>query len=239
MAKSFSIPFVAFFGRNYQEYLAMFSLDESSLLGRSILDCPSGPDSFVAVGSKHGLDVIGCDPMYAMSLEQLLKSGKEHIDECFAQIEQTPGNFDIRDMEKFRRDKYDALESFSKDYLSGKGTRYIDASLPNLPFGDRQFDLVLSSHFLFCYSSVEDGGMMQGNMFDLDFHFTCITELARVTRSELRMTPTHSMQAPPRRHPYLDASARHLESLGFAVTLEPSEYDDGFAPFVEILVARK
>ena len=239
MSKSFSIPFVAFFGRNYQEYLAMFSLDESSLRGRSILDCPSGPDSFVADGTERGLNVIGCDPMYAMSIEQLLKSGKEHIDECFAQIEQTPGNFDIRDMEKFRKDKYDALESFSKDYLSGKGTRYIDASLPNLPLADRSFDLVLSSHFLFCYASVEDGGMMQGNMFELEFHFKCITELARVTRSELRMTPTHSMQAPPQRHPYLDASAKHLESLGFAVTIEPSEYEDGFAPFVEILVARK
>ncbi|NQW49490.1 MAG: hypothetical protein HQ464_17150 [Planctomycetes bacterium] len=239
MAKEFSIPFVAFFGRTYEEYLAMFSLDESSLRGRSILDCPSGPDSFVAEGSKHSLNVIGCDPMYAMPIEQTLKIGKDHIDECIAQIEQAPDNFDIRDMKKFRKDKYDALESFSNDYPSGKGTRYFGASLPNLPFGDRQFDLVLSSHFLFCYSSVEDGGMMQGNMFDLDFHLKCITELARVTRSELRMTPTHSMQAPPRRHPYLDASAKHLESLGFVVTLEPSEYDDGFAPFVEILVGRR
>ena len=239
MAKAFSIPFVAFFGRNYQEYLAMFSLDESSLRGRSILDCPSGPDSFVADGTECGLNVIGCDPMYSMSIEQLCKSGKEHIDECLAQIEQTPGNFDIQDVEKFCKDKYDALESFSKDYLSGKGTRYIDASLPNLPFGDRSFDLVLSSHFLFCYASVKNGGMLQGDMFDLDFHLKGITELARVTRSELRMTPTHSMQAPPRRHPFLDASAKHLESLGFAVTIEPSKYDDGFAPCVEILVGRR
>lgn len=239
MGKAFSIPFVAFFGRNYQEYLAMFSLDESSLRGRSILDCPSGPDSFIADGTERELNVIGCDPMYAMSIEQLLKSGKEHIDECFAQIEQTPGNFDIRDMEKFRKDKYDALASFSKDFLRGKGVRYIDASLPDLPFADRSFDLVLSSHFLFCYASVENGGMMQGNMFDLDFHLKGITELARVTRSELRMTPTHSMQAPPQRHPYLDASTKHLESLGFAVTIEPSDYDDGFAPFVEILVGRR
>ncbi|MDA1261866.1 MAG: methyltransferase domain-containing protein [Planctomycetota bacterium] len=239
MAKAFSIPFVAFFGRNYEEYLAMFSLDESSLRGRSILDCPSGPDSFVAEGFKHGLNVIGCDPMYAMSLEQLCKSGKEHIDECFLQLQQTPDNFDHRDIDKFRKDKYDALESFAKDYLSGKETRYIDASIPNLPFADRSFDLVLSSHFLFCYAAVKDGGMLQSDIFDLDFHLKGITELARVTRSELRMTPTHSMQAPPRRHPYLDASVKHLESLGFAVTLEPSDYDDGFAPFVEILVGRR
>ena len=70
-AKEFSIPFVAFFGRNYQEYLTMLSLDESSLRGLSILDCCSGPDSFVADGAENGLNVIGCDPMYVMSIEQL------------------------------------------------------------------------------------------------------------------------------------------------------------------------
>jgi hypothetical protein len=39
-------------------------LEEKALVGKRILDCPSGPDAFVAEVHRRGLDVTGCDPFY-------------------------------------------------------------------------------------------------------------------------------------------------------------------------------
>ena len=54
---------------------------------------------------------------------------------------------------------------------SKKYERYVKAILPNLPFNDKSFDLVLSSNFLFYYH----------NMFDYAFHHDSILEMLRVT----------------------------------------------------------
>ncbi|MCP9912927.1 methyltransferase domain-containing protein [Cyanobium sp. BA20m-14] len=39
--------------------------------------------------------------------------------------------------------------------------RYLAASLPNLPFADQSFDLVLSGHLLFSYAPCSAGGLME------------------------------------------------------------------------------
>jgi hypothetical protein len=41
----------AFLGRTFEEYVRLFDLDPEALVGRRVLDCPSGPASFVAEGS--------------------------------------------------------------------------------------------------------------------------------------------------------------------------------------------
>jgi ubiquinone/menaquinone biosynthesis C-methylase UbiE len=57
--------------------------------------------------------------------------------------------------------------------------RYEEASLPRLPFADNSFDLVLCSHFLFCYA----------DRFELPFHLEALTELIRVSKSQVRIYP--------------------------------------------------
>lgn len=53
------------------------------------------------------------------------------------------------------------------------------ARYPALPFDDGQFDLVLSSHFLFTYA----------DRLDSEFHQRALVELLRVCRGEVRVFP--------------------------------------------------
>jgi hypothetical protein len=55
----------------------------------------------------------------------------------------------------------------------------VPGSLPDLPFEDRHFDLVLSSHFLFTYA----------DRLDQDFHYDGLIELHRICRREVRVFP--------------------------------------------------
>ncbi len=66
------------------------------------------------------------------------------------------------------------------DYCKGiSENRYVRATLPNLPFDDRSFDLVLSGHFLFTYV----------DKFDFEFRLSSILELFRVSNKEVRIYP--------------------------------------------------
>jgi hypothetical protein len=230
---------VSFFGRTFDEYMQMFALHEAALRGLQVLDCPSGPDSFVAVANARGLQVTGCDPVFGGGADELRARAKANIEATFDALARATNPFTFRDPAKFRQDKFDALDAFVADYRTHGATRYVHAALPALPFTDRSYDLVLSSHFLFCYASVEDGGMLDHAEFDPGFHLKSIRELTRVARREVRMTPTHAMHLPPRHHPYLEAAMHEFRALGFDARLEPSTYDDGFAPLVEVLVATR
>ena len=65
------------------------------------------------------------------------------------------------------------MASFQEDYESGhRQKRYLNASLPSLPFGNDASDPTLCSHFLFLYS----------HHLDLDFHVDAIKELGCVVR---------------------------------------------------------
>jgi len=55
----------------------------------------------------------------------------------------------------------------------------VAAALPTLPFPDRSFDLVLSSHLLFSYT----------DRLDVAFHLAALLELARVSRGQVRVFP--------------------------------------------------
>jgi hypothetical protein len=47
---------------------------------------------------------------------------------------------------------------------------YRAGSLPDLPLDDDSFDLVLCGHLLFAYAPLADGGIYQGDGFDLAWH---------------------------------------------------------------------
>lgn len=227
----FKLRQVAFFGRTLAEYVQMFGLDLDELRGKKILDVASGPGSFVAEALAMGLDATGCDPLYAQDAATIVAQGKRDIDACLDQIRQNPGVLVYEDIEKFCGEKYRALERFTADFRHRAGeSRYVAGGLPKLPFDDRAFDVVLTGNFLLVYAPLADGGMHDGNEFGLEFHRQSFRELARVTRSELRVAGMHTWTQPPKPHPYVEPLVAELDRLGFAVELLPTDYDDGCRP---------
>jgi hypothetical protein len=93
------------------------------------------------------------------------------------------------DLENHRAMRKRSAFLFARD-VEVHPERYLPASLPILPFEDCQFDLVLSSHFLFTYA----------DRLDQDFHYSAFVELQRVSRHEVRVFPLldqggHSLDA--------------------------------------------
>ena len=66
---------------------------------------------------------------------------------------------------------------------------YVSASLPELPFLPKSFDLVLCSHLLFLYSAE----------FDFEAHLAFLREMLRVGR-EVRVYPLFDMDGRPSAH---------------------------------------
>lgn len=240
----FKLRSVAFFGRTLAEYLQMFSLDLAELRGQKILDVASGPGSFIAEALDLGFDATGCDPMYSGDPEAITAQGKADIDACREQIRRNPGVLVYDDVDAFYAAKYAALERFAADFRRQRNTgRYVAGALPELPFAEGTFDLVLTGNFLLVYAPLEDGGMHAGRDFGLDFHLRSVTELARVTRGEIRIPGMHTWTQPPERHPYCGPMIDRLKGMGLKVALVQSHYDDGCSAVTpscnQVLVARR
>ena len=73
---------VEFFGRTLAECLDMFALSVEELRTGRTLDCPSGPDSFVAEANDAGCEVVGIDPQLACSPEELRFLGLDSLARC-------------------------------------------------------------------------------------------------------------------------------------------------------------
>ena len=178
---SFSIDRVVPWGRSAAEYQAMFSLDEADLGGR-ILGCGDGPASFNAELSAQGRAVVSVVPLYALSPAAIERQIERTFVEVMDQVHRNKDFFvwtHVPSIEELGRRRMTAMRRFIADYSRGKiENRYVDASLPDLPFDNGSFDLALSSHFLFLYSE----------QLDLDFHLRALEEMLRVAK-EVRVFP--------------------------------------------------
>ena len=140
---------------------------------------------------------VGCDPMYDHnSLPTIEKRGREDLEymiDCLSQVLDFYAWNMYSTIEDLRKSRASSLKKFISDYainevvdnLSKKYKRYVKAVLPNLPFSDKSFDLVLTSNFLFYYH----------NMFDYAFHHDSILEMLRVTSKEVRIYPIQKPDA--------------------------------------------
>jgi hypothetical protein len=231
---------VEFFGRTLEECLEMFAVSLESLREGRTLDCPSGPDSFVAEACEAGCDVVGLDPRFTASPAELRAIGTECLARCERLIRDRPESLTFRDRDGFLEARRRALARFLTDYEAHRHDgRYVAASLPTLPFPDRAFDRVFAANFLFSYAPTQDGGLYAGQEFDLAFHLRSIEEIARVADREIRLAPMGSFDPPPRPHGYRDPVMKRLQELGFAVELVPSRFDSGLSAFNDVLVARR
>jgi hypothetical protein len=177
----FTLDAVVPWGRSLDEYRRMFALGAGWERLR-ILGCGDGPASFNAEATTLGADVTSCDPIYGFSRDDL----RQRIDETSTQIlEQTRANAhefvwtSIRSVDELADVRQTAMRTFLADYDAGRAEgRYIEAALPQLPYGERVFDLALCSHLLFLYT-VQLGEA---------FHLAAVRELARVA-GEIRLFP--------------------------------------------------
>jgi hypothetical protein len=212
---AFTLDQVVPWGRSFDEYVSMFGLSHDDL-GKRILGCADGPAAFNSVLSKQGSVVVSVDPIYRFTPEEL----RSRINATYGVVmEQTRNNADefvwdhIPSIDALGRIRTDAMNLFLADFPSGliEG-RYIDASLPSLPFSDGEFELALCSHFLFLYS---------GHLSE-EFHMESIRELCRVS-SEVRIFPLLEMGAVKSRH--LDSVIQQLRSEGYRPDIRAVRYE--------------
>lgn len=120
----------------------------------------------------RGIDAVAVDPVYAGDREALGEQALRDAERGHRFLLGHAHRFVwtwFTDPAQHRRLRVEAARDFAADLLARPGS-YIAAGLPSLPFPDRSFDLVLSSHLLFTY----------GERFDDAFHLAALRELVRV-----------------------------------------------------------
>jgi len=179
-------------GRSFEEYAAMFALDEKDL-GARILGCGDGPASFNATLAARGGRVVSADPLYAFRAGDIATRVDEVFDEVLDQTRRNRHEFvwtHIPSVEALGELRMSAMRAFLEDFERGKAQgRYVTAELPVLSFEDGSFDLALVSHLLFLYSA----------HLDQDFHLASLRGLCRVA-GEVRVFPLLELGTAVSRH---------------------------------------
>lgn len=211
----FTLDQIVPWGRSYQEYAAMFSLQADDMIGR-ILGCGDGPASFNAEATGAGTMVVSCDPIYRFAQAEIKARITATYDQVLDQIRQNQDDFiwtSITSVEELGRIRMEAMERFLADYPAGltRG-RYREAELPALPFSNGEFDLALCSHLLFLYSQ----------QLDKHFHLASLAELCRVAR-EVRVFPLLALGGAI--SPHLEESLVMLQEAGHKASVEQVNYE--------------
>lgn len=230
---------VVFYGRLGEQALQMFNLaaELDSWRGNAVLDCPGGPGSLAARLRAEGCDVTAVDPLYALEPAELDRRALADLDHTMAVQASSPTLRPDFDLEACRLEHLDTLREFLADRRAHPD-RYRAAALPELPFADRSFDLVLSGHLLFSYAPIADGGLMGGAGLDLAWHRRALAELCRVSRRQVRLYPAHTIALEARRHPYAEALLAELPA-GWRGRFAPSRYDQGHQGCTDALLLER
>lgn len=226
--RKLDIDHIIFIGRTYEEYLNMFNLSLEYLEGKRILDCPAGACSFSATARKYDIDVEACDLAYYFKDDVLYEKGNNDIKHMINKMEHSKLNYnwtffkDLNDLE-FHRKK--ALETCVKD-MKNNQDKYCPVEMPQLPYNNNAFDVLLSAHFLFLYADV----------FDIDFHIQTIKEMIRVTKEEIRIFPLVDMGG--KRYKNLDEIIKLLKDNGYKTSeiKVPYEFQVNANSFLKIQI---
>jgi hypothetical protein len=220
---------IAFFGRSFDEYAAMFGLDPASLAGRAVADVGSGPSSFVADATGRGIHAVGVDPLYGLPADTLAAHVQIDYERMFAQMRAKPELFRFRhfpSIEAAEADRRAAARRFLADYEWGfPQGRYVGAGLPRLPFPDKSFDVTLCGHLLFLYAQ----------QHDFAWHVAACRELVRLSRDEVRIRPLCGLDGVP--SPLLADLRTTLRAYAVAAEIVQVDYSF-FAGSEQVLVLR-
>jgi len=201
-------------GRSFSEYQAMFALNASDLQ-KSILGCGDGPACFNAELTKTGGKIVSIDPVYQFNSEQIGSRITQVYPEVMSQVAKNKADYiwtTIANVEELGRVRMQAMTCFLDDFEQGKVEgRYKQASLPELPFSNDEFELALCSHYLFLYSDHVDQAQ----------HILSMLELCRVAK-EVRVYPLLSLDGS--RSIHLEPVISQLIEKGLQVSLQTVSY---------------
>ncbi|MFB9758250.1 SAM-dependent methyltransferase [Ectobacillus funiculus] len=206
---------VVFIGRTFEEYLDMFSITLDELKDKKVLDCPAGACSFTAIGNKKGLDVTACDIAYYHQGEALKNKGLQDVEHAMKKMEKAKNHFKwdyFKDVDDLKKHRLNALYDCAND-MKENNEHYISVTLPELPFEDKAFDIILSAHFLFTYA----------DRLSYEFHLKTLHELLRVAKEEVRIFPVVDLEG--KRYEHLDKILGYLDEKGFDVEEVKASYE--------------
>jgi ubiquinone/menaquinone biosynthesis C-methylase UbiE len=201
--------------RSYAEYEAMFDLTE---LPGSVLDCCAGGAGFTAEAAARGADAIAVDPAYELPAAELVDTVRRSLPATSGIIDEHAASFVwtwYGTPERKDEFRIEAADRFLQD-VSIAPERYVPGSLPELPFEDRRFELVLCSHLLFTWS----------DKYDRDWHLASLRELVRVSASEVRVFPL-VQQGAGEPVAYLPELLKELEGVTAEIRKVPYEFQVG------------
>ncbi|WP_238334656.1 class I SAM-dependent methyltransferase [Kribbella amoyensis] len=201
--------------RSYLEYEAMFDLSE---LPDSVLDCCAGGAGFTAEAAARGVDAIAVDPAYELPAAELVDTVRRSLPATAGIVDEHTGSFVWHwygSPERKDELRIEAADRFLQD-VSIAPERYVPGSLPELPFGDQRFDLVLCSHLLFTWS----------DKYDQAWHLAALRELVRVARNEVRVFPL-VRQGGGESVPYLSELLDQLTDVRSEIRKVPYEFQAG------------
>ncbi len=209
-ARPSGIGELLFSSRAFDEYVAMFALTDADLAGR-VLDCPGGAANFAAVAGA-----VACDPAYTADAATLAARAQADRARASEYVAAHPDEYEwsfFADPTDYRCRRRAAGARFVRDLIENP-ERYVAASLPDLPFPDGAFDLVVSSHLLFSWA----------DRLDLDFHEAAVAEMVRVCTGTVRVYPTFAMGAGPA----LDHAPLAARLAGRGITTTPRRVSYAF-----------
>jgi hypothetical protein len=215
----FTLEKVVPWGRSYDEYVSMFGLTERDLKLR-VLGCGDGPAAFNSVLTKRGGNVVSLDPIYVFDAAQIKIRVSETYETVMTQMRKNKSDYvwrNIPSVEQLGGVRMSAMEIFLADFEAGKQEgRYISGELPSLPFERGQFDIALSSHFLFLYSA----------HLSAEFHIQALQEMLRVAH-EVRVFPLLTLDGAL--SPHLTFVKEYLANHDFEVEIKcvPYEFQRG------------
>ena len=204
-----------FWGLSYDNVIAMFAIKEHDL-HKKILNCMGVPSGFNAIAHQNKLDVTTCSDVYGSDKETLQSKAKREIKQAVEFIKANPDRFNscvVDTPEKYQDFLEENLKIFFKHYDEGKTRRlYSSEALPEIAFGNHQFDLAICPHFIF-----------NGNSnFTEPFQFECIKELCRVA-DECRIFPV--LDSAGHTPSQLDSLRESLRAAGYRTSIETVDYE--------------
>ena len=203
------------FGRSLEEYRAMFALSDEEL-DKRILGVADGTAGFNSQMHAMGKTVVSVDPLYRFSAEQIQQQFEAVVDDVIAQIEQSPEDWVWayhQSPQHLREHREQVIAGFVSDFPAGLAEgRYQVAELPQLPFADNEFELILCSHFLFLYSE----------QFDYAFHRDAVFDMLRVA-PQLRVFPLLTLGLEV--SPHLMPLYQELTAEGYSVAVDTVGYE--------------
>lgn len=159
----------------------MFDLDQLSVASTTFLDCPAGASSFAAQVRARGGTAVSVDPVYTEAADELRARVAKNLEGARDWLESRADllNWDhLGSVSAYMRASETTADLFAYDYKNNP-QHYVAAALPELPFEDESFDIVLSGNFLFAYD----------DQIDPAEHKRHLVELCRVARREVRVHP--------------------------------------------------